>query len=536
MNDVQKYLLKLVEEIDQICTKHDIEYYIFAGSMLGVERNEGFLPWDDDMDIVMTRDNYEKFRSIIADELKPNRAFEERAVHEEYPLPFGKYTSTDTANMTKSLSFGDCAAGLWIDIMHLAPMPVEEKKRKWVRNTFPVYCELYNRLYIGYTYRWEGFYWRYSALRLLSKLIGRERVLNHIKKKLDAIPEEGCRDYYLYHALDADFRVFSKECFGTPVKKEYEGVMLNVSPKNRKLCREAYGDGWMIVPKIDDQVVHATITDCERPYTLFKRDFMQFFKPDEIKNMYEETKKFHIKWCYKRKAMAESTLMLDSELTALETEAAIADYPVSPEKLIDENRYEEIGELFKTYITVQWQDEIKNNNIFVPISDSSLLVLMKYLMYYKQQFHSANRLLNLRKNAPGYDPERFAEVENNITLLRELSVALWDDQDYDKVYEICRDHKALWEKHAIKDFAHAFCISALETGREECDVLIEYCENMILNGDDSGVPQKILGDIYYRNDNKEEALDQYGEAAARLRNGLLLLDANKAIKELTYDR
>ena len=65
MTELQKYLVSLLKEVDEICTANHIDYYIFAGSMLGAERNEGILPWDDDIDLIMTKQNYERFREIM---------------------------------------------------------------------------------------------------------------------------------------------------------------------------------------------------------------------------------------------------------------------------------------------------------------------------------------------------------------------------------------------------------------------------------------------------------------------------------------
>ena len=54
MTATQEHLLKLLLEIDEICKKHDITYFLEYGTMLGAVRHEGFIPWDADVDISMT--------------------------------------------------------------------------------------------------------------------------------------------------------------------------------------------------------------------------------------------------------------------------------------------------------------------------------------------------------------------------------------------------------------------------------------------------------------------------------------------------
>lgn len=66
--------LQLLRELDRVCRKYDIKYVLWGGSMLGAIRHHGFIPWDDDADIAMTREEYEKFKNIKS-ELNPDICF-----------------------------------------------------------------------------------------------------------------------------------------------------------------------------------------------------------------------------------------------------------------------------------------------------------------------------------------------------------------------------------------------------------------------------------------------------------------------------
>ena len=64
MKDVQKKLYDLLKKFDKICKDNDVEYYLAGGSALGAVRHKGFLPWDDDVDLFITRNNYIKLKRL----------------------------------------------------------------------------------------------------------------------------------------------------------------------------------------------------------------------------------------------------------------------------------------------------------------------------------------------------------------------------------------------------------------------------------------------------------------------------------------
>ena len=70
LTEHKRIMLEMLMKLDQICKKHGIPYMLFAGSMLGAVRHGGFIPWDDDLDVVMLRDAYERFLEVAPCELE----------------------------------------------------------------------------------------------------------------------------------------------------------------------------------------------------------------------------------------------------------------------------------------------------------------------------------------------------------------------------------------------------------------------------------------------------------------------------------
>ena len=69
LSAVQSVLLGFLKEVDRICRKHEIKYFLGGGTLLGAVRHKGFIPWDDDADVMMLREDYERFLSVLPDEL-----------------------------------------------------------------------------------------------------------------------------------------------------------------------------------------------------------------------------------------------------------------------------------------------------------------------------------------------------------------------------------------------------------------------------------------------------------------------------------
>lgn len=118
-------LLEIYDEFSRICEKHGLMYYVFAGTALGAVRHKGFIPWDDDLDVIMPRPDYEKFMTIAAEELPEYLKFVNWRNTPELDLLAGKIQDTRKAyvlSLEQKLGFV-LSNGLFIDVYPIDGYP-----------------------------------------------------------------------------------------------------------------------------------------------------------------------------------------------------------------------------------------------------------------------------------------------------------------------------------------------------------------------------------------------------------------------------
>ena len=115
--------LDMLVELDKVCRKHNIKYSMFGGTLLGAIRHKGFIPWDDDIDVVMLREEYDKFKKHI-DELDSSICyFQDNDTDPEYRWGYGKLRRTNTKFIRVGQEHLKCKTGIFIDVFPLDDIP-----------------------------------------------------------------------------------------------------------------------------------------------------------------------------------------------------------------------------------------------------------------------------------------------------------------------------------------------------------------------------------------------------------------------------
>lgn len=131
LRQVQLIELEILCEIDRICREENIKYYIFYGTLLGAVRHQGFIPWDDDIDIVLLREDYDKLMEVLSKKLSKDYWLQNYETDSDYWLPFAKVRKKGTVYREKNTkNIPDEKSGIWVDIF---PLDNVKKDNSWLR-------------------------------------------------------------------------------------------------------------------------------------------------------------------------------------------------------------------------------------------------------------------------------------------------------------------------------------------------------------------------------------------------------------------
>lgn len=259
LDKIHAIQLEMLIEFDRICRKYGIKYIISGGTLLGAIRNKGFIPWDDDIDIRMDRNEYIRFTEICLNELDTKRYFfQDHNTDPEYPWYYGKLRynfSRYTRAGQEHLKMKD---GIFVDIMPADGLP----NNAILRNITIFECFILKKFL-------------YSAVGCVSeknilKKMG-YKLMNFIPKrwifnKLDKISTRYNKNKYNYVTSYSFVRCgqkqFTERIWHTDcVEVKFEGKLFFAPKEYEKWLSMTYGEDYMLPPPEEKRVGHNKISD-----------------------------------------------------------------------------------------------------------------------------------------------------------------------------------------------------------------------------------------------------------------------------------
>ena len=117
LEKLHKVEIEILDEFVRICNKYNLEYYLIGGTMLGAVRHQGFIPWDDDIDVGIMRKDYDLFIKYAREELGDKYYLDCYETNKEYYLPFAKIRKNNTIFNEQVSAHLNNHKGIYIDII-----------------------------------------------------------------------------------------------------------------------------------------------------------------------------------------------------------------------------------------------------------------------------------------------------------------------------------------------------------------------------------------------------------------------------------
>ena len=256
MTDLQGRLLEMFVWFHDLCEEHGLRYYALGGTMLGAARHQGFIPWDDDIDVGMPRYDYEKLEQIMRRDHDERYVLETpRTEAEEFFYPFSKIYDTRTTLVENTRLM--IKRGIYLDIFPLDGIGDSEQES---RKNYRSINWKYNLLLTRVTGIREGRSKLKNAAVVLARLIPNGILDN---KKLLLGLEQDCKKYgfddcaWVGNLVGAwrTRELMPKEYLGEPSLYKFEGKQMYGPEKYDEYLMCLYGD-WRKLPPKEKQVSH----------------------------------------------------------------------------------------------------------------------------------------------------------------------------------------------------------------------------------------------------------------------------------------
>lgn len=250
-------MLEIYREVSSICDRHNLTYFVVGGTLLGAVIHKGYIPWDDDFDIAMPRDDYDKFIEIYSKELSDRFYLHHTSTDSNYWIPFAKVRINNTTFLEEKRKNVNSHAGIYMDIFPFDYAPNCNDmfaKMKWRLMTW-----INNYVYTKVT----GISKESKSGKILNPIFSlfSVRKLSLIRDNIMRSFDHGERKYYVDLAggrgLDNSYFTIADMI---PIKEMAFGdISVKVPADPHKYLLQLYTERYKIIPPKEQQITHEPV-------------------------------------------------------------------------------------------------------------------------------------------------------------------------------------------------------------------------------------------------------------------------------------
>lgn len=260
MNELQAVMLDLFKDFKRVCEKHNIRYFLIGGTALGAIRHQGFIPWDDDLDIGMPRKDYDKLMTL-KDEFSHPYFLQNFKTDKSFALGYAKLRHSDTSFIENFYKFQNINHGIWIDIFPIDGMSKRKNAKKALGPKPYILWWMFYLAYIGHFFAplRKNTWFIQLPLYLVSLIALPFNICNYMTRliilwmkriKWDKATLVGS---YMTWAFNKE--ALPKHFYGEGLKVKFEGIDAVVPTNYDAYLTAKYGD-YMKLPPPEKQLGH----------------------------------------------------------------------------------------------------------------------------------------------------------------------------------------------------------------------------------------------------------------------------------------
>lgn len=248
IDQIRKIQLRILVDVTDFCEKHDIKYFLCAGTMLGAIRHKGFIPWDDDIDIMIPRPDYETLKNIFSIE---GLQFFDSEIEPKYDKTFGKIADVNTILIENIRT--DFHIGINIDVFPIDGFPSNAKEIQRHIRRIQMWRNFLNLKNIKLK---KGRSWYKNSILLIGRIILFPIPKSFVIEKIISLGKK-------YKLSESEFagiavwgygtkEVFHKSIFDKRIKVEFELNKYYAHEKYDEYLRGIYGS-YMELPPLNER-------------------------------------------------------------------------------------------------------------------------------------------------------------------------------------------------------------------------------------------------------------------------------------------
>ncbi len=266
IEEAQKVQLEILLEFDKLCKKHDIHYQLFSGTLIGAIRHNGFIPWDDDIDVCMLREEYDRFLAVSAKELDGNYFLQNYHTDKKFQSQYSKIRKNKTRYVENLVQDVEMHQGIFIDVFpydNVRPGTLKGKAQRILIDQLKIinYCRV---MRVNDSEKKKGLRLAKKSAYYLLKVIPKnkvDRLITRLACQFNKSDEKCVGELSISTGKNTyDSFVIKKEFFYDSIEWDFEGYAFPVPRAYDEVLTKNYGD-YMKMPPLKEQEPHHGIVE-----------------------------------------------------------------------------------------------------------------------------------------------------------------------------------------------------------------------------------------------------------------------------------